>query len=182
MRFIIALLVSFGMLLNAYAQDSRTYTSRDGKLGISIYYVDTLLTVGSSKLKVTIDNETMDILIMVKPKTLKTGIDSLDRKLSEGIHRDIVFKGQINLNQIQTKGRPVQKFDVTGTLTINERTKNITMQGRLQHYEEGPGIESLLYLHYDIELTDFGLDEKLLGFANNGCIEMLQGLLIPTSK
>jgi len=180
MRLLLSILMST-CFLSMNAQDSRVYKTRDGKLGISIYYVDTLLAIGSNDLRLLIDNETRDILIAVNPNTLKTKVDSLDDMLTSGFYNDIVFKGQIGLNQVQTKGRSLQKFDVTGNLTINRHTKHIVMQGTLQHFEEGPGVESLLYLHYDINLVDFGLDKTLPGFANDGCVEILQGLLLPTS-
>jgi len=154
---------------------------RDGKVGVSIYYLDTLLNIGSNKLRVMVDDVTMDVTIAVNPSTFASGIDSLDEKLSEGTSNDIVFRGRLGMDKLWVKGKPIQHFDIPGTLMMNGEAKEIRMNGSIRDYREG-GVEMLLYMHYDITLSDFNLDEQLPGFAKTGCIEMLQGLMVPTSK
>lgn len=180
MRLLTSLLLLLCFFGSANAQSGKTFQLRDGKVGVSIYYLDTLLNIGSNELRVRVDNVTMDITIAVNPSTFKIGIDSLDEKLRQGFHSDVVFRGRLGLNQLWTKGKPVQHFDIPGTLIINGESKDILMNGSIRDYQEG-GVEMLLYVHYDLTLSDFNLEEKLLGFATTGCIEMLQGLLVPTS-
>lgn len=180
MKAFISLLLILGCVWTTNAQMGKTYQLRDGKVGISIYYADTLLNIGSKKLRVMVDNETMDITIMVHPSTFRTGIDSLDNKLKQGALDDIVFKGRLGLNQLWTIGKPTQHFNIPGKLLINGKEGSILMNGSIRDYREG-GVEMLLYMHYDLTLSDFELDETLPGFAATGCIEMLQGLLVPTS-
>jgi len=147
---------------------------RSGKIGISIYYGDDLLNIGSSKLLVLIDETTQEITIRLDPATLKTGIDSLDAQLRSGIQQEIVFKGSIPLNFIMQKDKRFKTFEVEGDLTVNGITKPVSLFGSLRKSEQGMGIDGLLYLHFDPELKDFGLDQMLPLFADFGCVEILQ--------
>lgn len=180
MKWLVVFLATVSAWSTAQAQASKTFQIRDGKLGVSIYYEDTLLNIGSNKLKVLIDQNTMDITIIVDKSTLRTGIDSLDSKLQSGTTGDIRFNGRIGLPQLWVKGKPVQHFDIPGTLTVNDQTEEILIEGSIRDYREG-GVEMLLYMHYDLELAKFGLDKTLPGFASTGCIEMMQGVLVPSS-
>lgn len=180
MKSLVSVVLLFCISGMAIAQSGKTFRLRDGKVGVSIYYLDTLLNIGSNELRIMVDDVTMDITISVNPRTFKTGIDSLDDKLNKGSSDDIIFRGRLGLNQLWAKGKSAQHFNIEGTLFINRESREILMNGSLRDHREG-GVEMLLYIHYDLALADFNLEEALPGFASTGCIEMLQGLMIPTS-
>ncbi|MCF8278107.1 MAG: hypothetical protein K9J17_15340 [Flavobacteriales bacterium] len=182
MKFLLTLVLILGGL-NAQAQDKTTFQIRDGKVGISIYYQDTLLNIGSHKLRMMINNVNMEVVIAVSPNTFSTGIDSLDLKLREGSQNDVVFRGVLGLDQLWTKNKSTQHFDAEGELTLNGRTESVVLKGALSDFQVGPNLDCMMYLHYDITLSDFGLDETLPdGFAETGCMEILQPLSLPTSR
>lgn len=155
---------------------------RPGKIGISIYYKDTLLSIGSNKLKIVIDEQSNEIVIRLEPSTLKTGIDSLDRKLQAGFLPEAVYVGTIGLDKIWETGERARSFEVEGDLNINEVKQPITMFGSIQESQQGMGINGLLYLHFDPELSAFGLNETLPDFADFGCVEILQPISIANSR
>jgi|GEM_PF-5058746 len=177
-QFVLLLLLSHVV----QAQDNRFFQMRDGKLGISVYVNDSLHNIGCEKVRMMIDNETMNITIAVNPSTIVTHIDSLDTKIKQTRFDDVVFRGELGIKHLATKGKSPQHFNVEGKLTLNGVIRNIEMSATLSNFQQGPDIESMLYLHYDLRLSDFELEEKLPGFAEEVCIEVLQPLLMPTSK
>ena len=158
----------------SFAQVTEMHGVRHGKVGISIYYGDELLNIGSTKLLVLIDERTQEITIKLDPATLKTGVDSLDVKLRTGIQQEILFKGTIPLNLIMQKDKRFKTFEVEGELTVNGVTKPVSLFGSLRKSEQGMGIDGLLYLHFDPKLKDFDLHHLLPLFADFGCVEILQ--------
>jgi polyisoprenoid-binding protein YceI len=155
---------------------------RDGKLGISVYYSDTLRNFGCDKVRMMIDNESMEVTIAVNPSTIITQIDSLDEKLKQTRFDDVVFRGQLGIKQLSTKGKSPKDFVVEGKLSMHDVTRQIEMSATLSNYQQGPDIESMLYLHFDLLLSEYGFSDELPGFSDEVCIEILQPLLSPTSK
>lgn len=153
-----------------------------GRIGISIYYNDTLINIGSNKLKIIIDEQTDEITIRLDPTTLHSGIDSLDRKLQHGIMPEVVFNGTIDLDKIWETGERSRTFEVEGELTLNDVTEVVSFHGAIREAQQGMGINGILYLHFDPELKDFGLDEKLPHFAEFACVEILQPIHISNNR
>lgn len=160
-------------------QANKIYRSRNGKVGIGIYYTDTLLNIGSDKLIVVLDYETTEIFMRLSPSDLITGIDSLDEDLQTLALPDVIFKGKLNVPFINTEQHVEEKFDIEGTLTINGVERQVMMSGTLEHMEQGPNLQSMLYIHYDLSLEEFGLKEQLPGFGDNACIEITEAILSP---
>jgi hypothetical protein len=145
-------------------------------------YKDTLLSIGSNKLKIVIAEQSKEIVIRLEPSTLRTGIDSLDKKLQAGFMREVVFEGTIALDKIWETDERARSFEVEGDLTINEVKQPISMSGSIQESQQGMAINGLLYLHFDPELSAFGLNETLPEFAEFGCVEILQPISISNSR
>ena len=181
MRWIFLLtLILFGSV--AQAQMPEMHRIQHGKIGISIYYNDTLISVGSNKLVVLIDEQTRGIIIRLDPSTLTTGIDSLDAKLQKGYHEDVVFEGEIDLDNLWETEDAERSFEVEGDLTINGESQQVSLFGKLLESQQGMDINGLLYLHFDPLLIDFGLDELLPLFAEHACVEILQPIHIANNR
>ena len=179
-RFILILL-----LFQSFASSGQTNDFNrviNGRVGISISYKDSLISIGSNDLLVFINDVTNEITIRLDPSTLKTGIDSLDAKLRSGFSQEAVFRGLIGVNNIWDKSTWEQSFELEGELTINQITQNVSLFGTLKESQQGMGISALLHLHFDPELKDYGLDQILPGFAEIGCVEMLQPISISNDR
>lgn len=179
-RLILILLLFQPFLSNGQSNDFNRVVN--GRVGISISYQDSLISVGSNDLFVFINNVTREITIRLDPSTLKTGIDSLDAKLRSGFSQEVVFRGLIRMDNIWDKSTWGQSFAVEGELTINHFTQNVSLFGSLKESQQGMGIGALLYLHFDPELKDYGLDEVLPDFSGIGCVEMLQPITISNDR
>ena len=181
MRLAVLLFLLFGFGI-ANGQVAEMNQVRPGKIGISIYYMDTLLNIGSNKLNVYVNDQTEEIVIRLNPSSLRTGIDSLDQKLRDGFMNEVVFKGSFGLSKLWETGQLPRSFEMEGEMTIEGITSSISMNGSVQQSQQGMGINGLLYLHFDPELHAFGLDEKLPEFADFGCVEILQPISIANSR
>lgn len=165
-----------------FAQAVEVYSGLDGTVGISIYYGDTLITIGSRDLITTLQYETADVRIQLDPQTLNSHIDSLDEKIRNVPYGNVVFEGALGVDYINTEDHGPQTFDAEGYLTINGITGLVLMNGSLEHWDSDLGIACMLYLHADIALEDFGLSEVLVDFAPIACIEIRQPLLQPQNR
>lgn len=153
-----------------------------GKIGISIFYNDTLINIGSNKLIVVINDQTGGIVIRLDPTTLRTGIDSLDLRLNKGNLQEVVFKGEVDLDKLWETKDTERYFEIEGELTINGETRVVSFHGNLRESQQGMDINGLLYLHFDPLLVDFGLEAVLPQFAEHGCVEILQPLHIANNR
>jgi len=180
MRLLTVLLLL--LIGSATAQEAKLHVVKDGRAGVSIYYRDTLLSIGSNKVRILLDDQTKEITIRMNPSSFRTGIDSLDVKLKNGIHQDVVFRGTIGLDRLFKRDKSDQNFEVEGELELNGVVREISMNGSLRESQQGMGITSMLYLHFDPELSQFGLDEALPHFAEFGCVEILQPLSLPENR
>ncbi|MFM1875111.1 MAG: hypothetical protein RL266_848 [Bacteroidota bacterium] len=177
---VISLLLLFWSVANA--QIAQMNQLRPGKIGISIYMDDTLINVGSTKLKVVINDQTKGIIIRLDPSTLRTGIDSLDVKLKALKWDEVVFEGEIDLDKLWQIDDVDQSFEVEGDLTVNDESQQVSMYGSLRESQQGMDVNGLLYLHFDPLLIDFGLDEVLPQFAEHACVEILQPVSIADDR
>lgn len=166
----------------AIAQNGMIRQVRMGKIGISIYYQDELITIGSNSVRLEIDDVTSEMTIRLDPATLKTGIDSLDRALRSRIYQDVIFRGVIGEQRLWEKGDRPSSFEVEGELTIEGVTSSVSLFGSMRKGQQGMGVDGILYLHFDPELKDYELDERLPGFAEFGCVEILQPLEIESDR
>lgn len=181
MRTLLLVLLT-SVVLSAGAQNTEGYEIRDGRIGISIYFQDTLIDLGSNKLWLFIDYHSKRIKIKVDPATFHCGIDTLDEKLENGNFRTVTFEGVLDIDRLSVQGKAPQHFEIEGDLELNEVTQPIIMKATLSDFRQGPNIECLLYVHYDLLLSDFYLDEVLPDFGESACIEMLQTLKLPTER
>lgn len=168
--------------IQAFGQNGTIRQVRMGKIGISIYYQDTLLTVGSNSVRLIIDDAETKMTIRLDPSTLKTGIDSLDKKLRSRIHQDVVFNGEIVTQEPWIGGDRPESFEIEGDLTIEGVTNQVNIFAKLRKGKQGMGVDGILYLHFDPELADFELDTMLSGFAEFGCVEILQPMVIESDR
>ncbi|MBI1287799.1 MAG: hypothetical protein GC178_09490 [Flavobacteriales bacterium] len=181
MRTLLLVLLT-SVVFSAAAQNTEGYEIRDGRIGISVYVQDTLLDFGSNKLWLFIDYHSKRIKIKVDPTTFHCGVDSLDEKLENGNFRSVTFDGVLDIDRLSVQAKAPQHFEIEGDLELNGVTQQIIMMATLSDFRQGPNIECLLYIHYDMLLRDFYLDETLPNFGESACIEMLQTLKLPTER
>lgn len=172
----------FLMSGSSFAQVAEMNPLKPGRIGISIYFNDTLINIGSNKLKILINEQTDEIIIRLDPTTLHSGIDSLDRKMQSGLMQEVIFRGTIDLDKIWETNDRGRAFEVEGDLTLNDVTEIVSFHGTIRESQQGMDINGLLYLHFDPELAVFGLDEKLPHFADHACVEILQPIKISNNR
>lgn len=177
------LIAFFGFIgISVSAQNTEGYEIRDGKLGISINCNDTLLTFGSNKLRTFINFTTKEIELSINPSTLRSGVDSLDLPLEEGNYYDVVFRGELMIDQITVQSKAPQQVEIHGELELNGQTRPMILQGIFRDFRQAPSVQCLLEVSFELSLTDFGLDERFPAFGKVASVEMLQTLLIPTER
>lgn len=177
------LIAFFGLaVFTANAQNTEGYEIRDGKLGVSINYYDTLLTFGSNKLRTFINFKTKEIELSVNPSTLRCGVDSLDMLVEGGEFSDIVFRGEVKVDYITVQSKAPQKVEIHGDLEVNDQTRPMILQGIFRDFRQAPNVQCLLEVSFKLNLADFGLDEQFEGFGNVASVEMLQTLLVPSER
>lgn len=162
---------------HSYGQLDKAYPSRAGRIGVTVYIDGKELKLGSSELMTILDFETMQVTLKLDPNTLQSHVPEIDKKLHEEIMREVVFRGKIAMAFINPRRNAVDDFMIPGTLSLNGFELPVEMQGSLQYMDQAPAMKSMLYIHYDLPLADFGLDKTLADFGDFGCIEVVQTII-----
>lgn len=181
MRYFIFSLLAFQCFV-LKAQNTEGYEVRDGKIDISVNYHDSILNFDSRNLKVFIDNNTMRINISLSPSSLSCGVDSIDMQLQQSELEDLVFVGKIGLQRFWIQNKAPQHFEIEGKLTINGISKDIALQGSLFDYRQGPKMEALMSIQFELNVDDFDLRSKLNLSTPLIAIDIVQTIVIPADR
>lgn len=170
------------VMVAARAQNTEGYELRDGKVGVSIYHQDTLLNFGSNHLRTVVHHDSKKIELSVDPSTFHSGIDTLDLKLHEGEFDRVLYKGEMMIEHIAVQSKAPQHFEIQGELQLNGVTRPLILKATFRDFRQAPNVECLLEINFTLNLSDFGLNETLPDFGESGSVEILQGLILPTTR
>lgn len=139
------------------SQAQNTFRSKQGTVSVDAMYFGHAFTAHTKAVEASLDYETSDIILMLNPKVVHTGIDSIDQRL-KAIDNIWTLRGSLNLGRINTTTHTPQNFLLTGILELppNHR-QTIKGIGRLEHIGGGEGMVCELAFYFDLELGSLGL-------------------------
>lgn len=114
---------------NTMAQD--IYRTLNGKMLITVVSNDSILKIKNDELVIQLNYETARFTMKMDKSNFKTGIDSLDKKLTQLKYEIIEYKGVLGVQSINTEGHPPLDFNVEGVLSTNNNI--IKGTGHLEH-------------------------------------------------
>ncbi len=145
-------------------QAQNTFKSKRGTLSGDVSYFNRSVTAHTKAVEVSLDYETSEIILMLSPKALHTGIDSIDQRLKT-IDNTWVLRGNLNLGRINTTTHTPQNFQLTGILELPLNQK-LTVKGigRLEHIGGGEEMACELAFYFDLDAGLLGIS-SLTGFS-----------------
>lgn len=133
------------------------FRSKHGTLSSDATYLGYSFTAHTKAVEVSLDYETSEIILVLSPKALHTGIDSIDQLLK---HSDYLWalRGNLNLGSINTTTHAPQNFQMTGVLELPKNQKlNVKGAGRLEHIGGGEEMACELAFYFDLDLGSLGI-------------------------
>lgn len=171
-NIITLILLTFGS--NVSAQE--VYGTVNGTVHITGAWNDSALIAVSNELVVLLNYETAQFELRLDKSTLRTGVDSLDKKLKK-FERDIlIYEGKLGIEYIQTQSHPPQDFEVEGYLTCTPHNENIIGKGHLEHIF-GDVYSCILNMTFHLNLKEINLDIDLPGLQDEVHVEIIQTVL-----
>ncbi|TAL63267.1 MAG: hypothetical protein EPN85_00425 [Bacteroidetes bacterium] len=154
-----------------------TYRTINGSIGITFVLKDTVLIAKSNQLFVFLNYETSEILIRLDLTTLRTGVDSIDKKIPYINNCEWTYKGKLSIPYVNTKKHGPQKITTEGTLSSFSGSGKFNGKGTITHIYGGD-ISCVLSLTFKMNLVEAGLYEgDLKSFNENIQIDIWQSLL-----
>jgi hypothetical protein len=156
MKKLITVLILSMTISTVYTQYNVYYT-RNAILQVNGEFENELLLGQSKELRISLDYETTEIVIRFHPNDLKFNIDTLNQIL-ESEFEEVIFKGRLSLDHINTTGHPPQKFVVEGKLEVNGNTSQVAGKGELHHITDSGEFSCMLGMTVLLNLNDLGLE------------------------
>jgi hypothetical protein len=138
------------------------------------------LTAISDKLFVRVDHGTGDIFMKLDQRTLKSGIDSIDRRLDSLPDEPIRFEGQLKRGGFDpNRCYSSTPLRIRGTLIYRDMEKDIRGTGSFKSRFSNDRIPCMLEIGFEMELEEAEEKGFLPGFEENVRIHILQAILNP---
>lgn len=152
------------------------FSTVKGKIKITSIWNDSALIAVSNELIVLLDYETACFEMRLDKSTLRTGVDSLDKRLEQLRGDLLIYEGKLGLDYVRTHSHPPQDFEVEGHLICAPHTEAIIGKGRLE-YTLGDVYSCLLTMTFHLNLEDVNIDIDLSGLHNEVHVEVIQIVL-----
>ena len=162
--------------LSSMAQSNNVYYSRDVKMQLTGEYKNELFQAWSTSLNVVLDYETTDIILRLPLNSLKTDVDSLNKLLKRSA-TEVVFKGRLSLEYINTHEHPPLSFGIKGEMLINNSRLNIEGEGELHHVDDVGEVACMLGLVIPLNLQELDIDLGIPGFEDDFEVKITQAVL-----
>ena len=138
---------------------AQLYSTQSGKLLVSGMYNGAAIAAVSNHLHMQVNYDKAEMHMRLVIPTIMTDNDSLNMLLQKLAGSDAHFTGKMNINYVQTKSHPKQKFLTNGTLTINGRAKAFSFSSVLEHFPSG-SVSCNLSAEFLIGLNEFGISTQ----------------------
>lgn len=135
---------------------AQLYSTQSGKILVSGKYNGAAVTAVSNHLHMQLNYDKAEMHMRLVIPTMMTDNDSLNMLLQKFAGSDAHFTGKMNINYVQTKSHPKQKFLTNGTLTINGISKAFSFTSALEHFPRG-SVSCNLSAEFVINLNEFGV-------------------------
>ena len=175
-RILINIGIVFLLALGLNAKAQQIYGTNNGIVHITGVLNDSALNVVSNELIILLNYETAQFELRLDKSTLRTGVDSLDKKLERLVRDVLVYKGKLGIEFIQTESHPAQDFTVEGYLTNASHNETIMGEGHLEHIF-GDVYSCVLNMSFQLNLKEINLNLDLPGLANEVHVEIRQTVL-----
>ena len=139
-----------------YSQDE-IYFTQHATLLVNGSYEEQPIKLQTNNLSIKLDYETTEIIIRFKLGTLETTIDTLNQMLRNNTD-EIVFKGKLDLEFINTKKHPPLNFGFQRWLEMSNQKKLIEGKGELHHIGDSDQIACMLGLVLNLNLKELDLE------------------------
>ena len=175
---LLLIMLMFGIPNGLQAQES--YRSVKGKVQVHGKGEHGSITARSGQLFVRVDHETGNLFMKLEQATLRTGIDSVDRRLDSLSAGPIVFEGRLKRGGFN----PNQCYSATplrihGTMSYGDMERELAGSGEFKSQFSNGRIPCLLKIGFEVELGKTQHKGFLPGFNENVKIKILQALLNP---
>ena len=157
MRTVLMVIWLLGVSITSAAQ---LYSTQSGKILISGKYNSASVAAVSNHLNMQVNYDKAEMHMRLVVPTIMTDNDSLNLLLQKLVGSEAHFTGKMNINYVQTKSHPKQKFLTSGTLTINGRAKSFSFTSVLEHFPIG-SVSCNLSAEFVINLNEFGISTQV---------------------
>jgi hypothetical protein len=170
--------ITFFLLLNLISNVNaqQIYATSNGRIRITTKLDGAPLIAVSNNLAVLLNYETAQFELRLDKSTIKTGVDSLDKRLSYLQGDLLIYKGKLGVEYIQTQSHPPQDFVIEGYLNCASCYGNIIGEGHLEHVFSGV-YSCILNMTFHLNLKAMNLDIGLNGLSNEVHVEIIQTVL-----
>ncbi|NNF34070.1 MAG: hypothetical protein HKN68_08180 [Saprospiraceae bacterium] len=167
--------VLFLTLASGFAQNN-IYYSRDAKLQIIGSYQKELMIAKTMALNIVLDYETAEILLRFPLSSLNTNVDTINEILKFN-STEVIFKGKLGMDYINTQIQRPQTFKVEGLLTIKGSRTAIDGNGELHHVDDVGEVSCLLGLVFPLDMKALNIDLDLADLEGEFEVIITQAVL-----
>ena len=138
---------------------AQLYSTQSGKILVSGKYNGAMVAAVSNHLHMQVNYDRAEMQMRLVIPTIMTDNDSLNSLLQKLAGSEAHFTGKMNMNYVQTKSRPRQKFLTNGTMTINGKATAFSFISVLEHFPRG-SVSCNLSAEFVINLNEFGISTR----------------------
>lgn len=138
---------------------AQLYSTQSGKILVSGKYNGVTVAAVSNHLHMQVNYDRAEMRVRLVIPTIITNNDSLNLLLQKLAGSEAHFMGKMNINYVQTKSHPKQKFTTNGNLTINGITKAFSFTSILEHFPGG-SVSCALSAEFALNLDEFGINTQ----------------------
>ena len=135
---------------------AQLYSTQSGKILVSGKYNGATIAAVSNHLHMQVSYDKAEMHMRLVIPTIMTDNDSLNMFLQKLTESEAHFSGKMNINYVQTKSHPKQKFLTNGTLTINGKAKVFSFTSVLEHFPRS-SVTCNLSAEFILNLNEFGI-------------------------
>ena len=174
--YLLVLMIIAGFLSKLSAQD--LYRTHHGDIAISITEHDSIHLLVSNQLNVTLDYETSKVSFRVDLETLRSQIDSIDKKIRLMKGLAIEFTGKLGIT-VNTKNYSPQRYNMEGLLTSTTPAVTLHGKGSMTCIPAGDNItpSCTLLISLDSDLSTLLLKDLFPNAEEGARIDIRQSLL-----
>ena len=147
------------MLSVGLSSAAQLYSTQSGKILVSGKYNGATVAAVSNHLHMQVNYDRAEMQVRLVIPTIITNNDSLNLLLLKLAGSEAHFMGKMNINYVQTKSHPKQKFTTNGNLTINGITKAFSFTSTLEHFPGG-SVSCTLSAEFALNLDEFGINTQ----------------------
>lgn len=157
------------LLLPVYASAQwGTFRTNFGHLVVITDWNKQVLIAESHKLEVTLDYDKATVFIILDPKTLDTGNDSLNFVLQH--LQPVLLTGKMQIEYINTENHPPMDFNIESKISMNSVEKPFIFPAKLEHLHNldhrTTQMSCILTFSFTMHLSDFGIQNLPSGMAD----------------